>query len=181
MSVPLTVYYCSLCDFKSHSPYNGEHFYYELTNGKRLKAPTSIGWCLNCETLRIIHVGLSPVNIRIDIENSIETIKKENKYMMFKKLLKIYEWRHIEILSDRIRDSFLQLSILADKCSLDNCTTCGSTDVFILDRLPQDTEYSNQTQYCHIGCGGQIRKRVENGLRFINMKQSICLKPRFIS
>lgn len=200
MSWPVTMYYCTVCNFEQGDGGTRGTREYVLDNGVRIPVRWQIGWCESCNGLAAIE-DLS-IHGRIQDYRGAQRdlqfeIKRSRLSWLFglskseKSLRRMYE--------DCIEDAFDALEMLANRKSQPHCLTCLSTEVHLPEKpesanedtpnspcifnsigqgaeesdLQQD-RYSNQSILLHPGCGGEIRPRkFDQDDNRIDIKQSV--------
>lgn len=190
MSWPVTMYYCTACDFEQGDAGTWGTREYVLGNGVRIPVRWHLGWCESCNGLAAIE-DLSSIARIEEYRNAQRGLHLEHSQRGLrwlvglsksaKSLRRMYE--------DDLEDAVDALEMLVHRRSPPRCLKCLSTQVHVPEKCASQREESpaiynkNKLQaaecqttasaeesdanvFRHPGCGGEILTREhEGGLR----------------
>ena len=180
--MPLFIFYCSKCHYEN-TVSEGDGLYIYLLDGEtRIPAPTSYGWCMKCNCVSKIHLGLSSFNLRNEIKKLniyLEDVKKIESFDFVPNSKSKYELKQINNILEAIVLKQKYLTILNGKDSLHSCLSCGCKEVFPMEFAPAKILLPFNTNFTHINCGGQIKMKHTDidGTHFVYAEEE--LKPVF--
>ena len=182
--MPLFIFFCSKCDYEKTVSEGDGLYIYLLDDETIIPIPTSYGWCMKCNAVSKIHLGLSSQNLKNEIKKLNSQLEDVRKIDIFNFTPKAnskseYELKQINKILEVIVLKQNYLRILNGKDSLHSCLSCGSKEVFPMQFAPGKTLLPFNTSFTHIHCGGQIKmKHTEiDEVNFIYAEEE--LKPIF--
>lgn len=185
MSLPVTTFYCTGCDFQQGNAGTWGIREYVLPNGVRLPVDWQLGWCEDCAGLASVEV-LSEAGRQKDLKEAEAELAAHpprpirhwwqvHRYAFNSAWLhRIGEWERallrLQCKRDDARDA---LNLIRARSQPPKCLACGSHRVhapLVTDEEPwQDHGQPHRTGFFHPGCGGELWM-MEGGLR-------LALKP----
>ena len=158
MSMPVSVYCCTKCDFRQQSDTLWGLYEYLFPNGVRLPMKTSIGWCEDCSRI-VRKENFDPYReiASEEIGHDIDTFPERPARHWWDLHLYVFSWIWRKQKQSWQRDVFHHDMSLADRADIQlligmrtspKCLECGSTNVI---------SFSNGNEHLH--CGGQILKK----------------------
>lgn len=179
MSVPLTVFYCTKCDFNQSFSYGGITRMYQLPNGNKIYAPQTAGWCTKCNSVELILLGLSSYTLEVEIDNLNKRLADINNNRTGENHLSKFEIDEISRIKKNVEEKENYLSVLNGKTSMNSCVECGSNEVFPFHLSPDGVPWPHATSFAHVNCGGQIKKKYLD-IRFHFRQQEVIVSPIFM-
>lgn len=191
MSWPVTIYYCTACDFKQGDAITWGTREYVLGSGVRIPVHWYLGWCDSCDGLAAIENLSSKIRIQEyrKAQQKIYRLTPRWERRLLGGLSKSKKsWRRMY--EDNMEDAIDALEMLASRKSPPHCLRCLSTQVHVPEKRVSQREENpaiynkNKLQaadcqttasaeepdanvFRHPGCGGEILTREhEDGLRF---------------
>lgn len=179
MSMPLTIFYCTKCDFDHSFSYGGTLRYYKLPDGDKIYAPQAAGWCTKCNTIEVVVLGQSSFILNTQVNNLRKRLAKINKGISDFQYIPKFVEEEINDITRNLDEKQKLLSVLNGKTSVHKCTKCGSIEVNPYHFSPEGVSWPDATSYAHIGCGGQIKKKYLD-IRFSFVSKDIFIEPEFV-
>jgi hypothetical protein len=163
MSAPVYEFTCTACDFDGCYASGTGARVYLLPDGSNVNVPWDTGWCSQCQTIRRIQRGISPV----EVEAECHKLKTEPKPDHDRKM---GDWfasiRRITVdfplTYGDLEDGQKLLALLGGRTALNACQHCRSTAVEIM-HLGETGPAPTVLPHLHPGCGGRLM--VKEGLR----------------
>lgn len=185
MSLPVTTFYCTGCDFQRGNAGTWGIREYVLPNGVRLPVDWQLGWCEDCAGLAAVEV-LSEDGHQKDLKEAEAELAAHPPrparhwwQLPIFVLNSAWQRRIGEWERDRLRlqcmldDAHDALDLLRRRSQARKCLVCGSHRVhaplITNAELWNDPEQPKRTGFIHPSCGGELWMR-EDGLR-------LALKP----
>ena len=180
MPKSLFVFYCSKCDYENTVSEGDGLYIYLMDDETILTAPTSYGWCMKCNGVSKIHLGLSSQNLRNEIKklnSQLDDVKEINILNLTPK--SNYELKQINKILEAIVLKQNYLRVLNGKDSLHLCLSCGSKEVFPMQFAQGNILFPFNTNFTHIHCGGQIKMKHAKTDGVCSVYTEEVLKPVF--
>lgn len=191
MSWPVTMYYCTACDFEQGDAITWGTREYVLGNGVRIPVRWRMGWCESCNGLAAIEDLSSVVRIE-EYRNAQRGLHREHSHRVLRWLVGLSKSEKSlrRMYEDNMEDAIDALEMLASRKNPPHCLRCLSTQVHVPGKRASQREERQaifnksrvQAADCqttasakepeanifrHPGCGGEILTREhEDGLRF---------------
>lgn len=188
MSWPVTMYYCTACDFEQGDAGTWGTREYVLGSGVRIPVRWHLGWCESCNGLAAIENLSLKVRIQ-EYREAQHELSDLSRCWLFgiskseRSLRRMYE--------DSMDDAVDALEMLTNRKSPPHCLQCLSTEVHVPEKRESDYDdepsspcvfstsaeahkksesvrkgKSEEYVWRHPGCGGEISARLnEDGLR----------------
>ena len=171
MSMPVTTFYCTECDYRQGDSESWGSRAYVLPDGSELQVPRRLGWCEDCGGLASVETFSA-----VDLANDIRLAKQELadlppqpvrqpwqvvKYLPFSGWdTKVRRWNFKQSdIPKRIDEATTLLSIVEKRKNPPRCLECGSARVIapiVPNREFWDAEKPKATGFKHPGCGGEL-------------------------
>jgi hypothetical protein len=178
MSMPLTIIYCSKCDYSDSISQGGFSYVYQLRNGDKVLAPIQAGWCMKCNKIQIIQCGLSVKSLTDEIGDFNRRLIKIEGIRDIVQMMSKFDIEEAEVIRKKSIKKQKYLSVLDGKDSVHSCIECSSNEVFPMQIAPEGISWPEETTYSHINCGGQFKiKQSEAWFRFV--EKDVVIKPVF--
>jgi hypothetical protein len=187
MSLPVTVFYCTECDFESGNLGVLGIKEYVLTNGVRIHVPWTLGLCGECNSI----CAAETLN-KDFFKNEYSRAKQERHALPLRPVR--YWWQLHRFLTNgrwqqevqrwesdyvkqanKLADWQDLLRLLDDRKSAPRCLKCGGHHLLapLIRIRSANREMPKYTGSIHPGCGGEIwMKEAEGGLR-IALRQTV--------
>jgi len=180
LSIPVTTYNCTACDFSGWNCVTWGYRFYQTSNAK-LRIRTRLGWCFSCGTLTAMEVlpnaaeevrlerKLSKAEERLNIlRRRIGKIRSAWHLFPRKGALQIKLELEVEFAQKELRDYMLIKNALAARSNPAVCLECGSEDCTELPSHPSRIDEFDDAPaligFTHPGCGGNL-VAINDGLR----------------
>lgn len=181
MSLPVTSYYCTGCDFQQSDAKTWGIKEYVLPNGVRLDVDWKLGWCEDCAGLAAVESLAPDVRLKELAEAEAELGALPPRPMLHWWQLPRFifnnawhkraeEWERDRFrLQSKVDDAQDALEHLKGRKQPPRCLACGSHRVHApLVTNPEpwtDPTQPQRTGFVHPGCGGELWRREED-IRF---------------
>jgi hypothetical protein len=187
MSWPVTMYYCTVCDFEQGDWVTWGTREYVLNSGVRIPVRRQIGWCTSCNGI----VAVEDLSMEIRMQNYRDAQQELSQFSRGMFGFAKHEKPTIRRLEDDSDDAIDALEMLLSRKNPPHCLQCLSTHVQVrnkptLDDAAPDSpcifnasnqyagepklkpkEKDNEQHWQHPGCEGHIQtKPAEGGLSF---------------
>jgi hypothetical protein len=182
MSLPVTSYTCTKCDFTQGDARTWGVKEYVLENGLRIPLNWSLGWCHDCNGLAAVE-ALSETVCREEMAEAQSDLDGfgpppvRRWWQLHRFLLrgwwrkKVENWMYCACDVEDARDA---LRLVQERKSPPRCLACGSRRVdapLVTDRSEwKDEAGRRRTGFIHPGCGGEI-------MQFMNGDFRLGLRP----
>ncbi|CAG1003277.1 hypothetical protein MTYP_03080 [Methylophilaceae bacterium] len=192
MSWPVTIYYCTACDFRQGDAGTWGRREYVLGSGVHIPVRWCVGWCESCNGIAAIE-DLSHESRIQEYREAQRELHSFARRSWRQRLFGLSKWEKSLRLryEENMEDAIDALEMLAARKSPPRCLQCLSTQVHVpvkralspdeipdspcvysvKDEAPEKPELDHKEkseQYVlhHPGCGGEILARMDmNGLR----------------
>jgi len=173
MSWPVTMFYCSKCDFQQGDVGTWGLREYVLESGVRIPVNWRIGWCETCEGIAAIE-DLS-ISRRIKDYRKAELQLSQKSRLLGHSLLESNNLdrttlRHFE---DNMQDAIDALEMLSTRNSPPHCLNCASTQVQVRDHENANNAGDQKAIWLHPNCGGEINTKADDGGLRIALRPSV--------
>jgi len=175
MSLPVTMYYCTQCDFQQGDGGTWGTREYVLGSGVRIPVRWQIGWCESCNGIAPIEDLSSSRRIQEyrEAQRTLSHLSQKSSNQWF---LGLSKWERESLLrcEDKMQDAIDALEMISIRKSPPHCLNCSSTQVHVPNKAESKVDgKSEEHVWRHIGCGGDIRARLnDDGLR-LALRQSV--------
>lgn len=179
MSMPVTTFYCTSCDFRQGDVETWGSRVYVTPDNRTVQVPRRLGWCEDCGGLASVET-FSEAEIRKeirDIEEELQAMPSEpsrQPWEVFKYLpfsgweTKVQRWHYKQDqLVGKLDETTTLLAIIKQRKSPPRCLECGSSRVrapLVQDKSFWDSPKPVATGFIHPGCGGELWAD-EDGMR----------------
>ena len=181
--MPVSIYTCRGCGFKSWEPGFAFRFAYKI-EGSLVPIRHSAGWCHACGGFASVEVFDAPEEL-LTLDGKLAVLRKEHDAELARielsrrwwqrrgqrtSALVDLEWK-IKRMEQQVEEIQQRQSCLVGRRSPPRCLQCGSTDAFPFAVIPDFTVYYGKTQgpvalgVKHPGCGGELAV-MDDGTRF---------------
>lgn len=181
MSLPVTTFYCTGCDFQQGNAGTWGIREYVLPNGVRLPVDWRLGWCEDCAGLAAVEV-LSEDGRQKDLKEAEAELaahppRPVRRWWQLHRFVlnsawrnRIGEWGRARLrLQSKLDDAHDALDHIRRRSQARKCLACGSHRVhapLVTNAEPwNDPEQPQRTGFVHPGCGGGLWM-LEDGMRF---------------
>jgi hypothetical protein len=187
MSWPVTMYYCTACDFEQGDIATWGTREYVLNSGVRIPVHWHIGWCASCKG--IVTVENLSMAIRMQDYRDAQLGLSQFSRGIFG------FFKHNKSLEDDSDDAIDALEMLIARKNPPHCLRCLSTHVYELKNPPLDNEEpdspwifnaakqpvgesklrqkDNEQYWHHPGCEGHIKTKPAEGGLSIALRSSV--------
>ena len=185
MSLPVTTFYCTGCDFQQGNAGTWGIREYVLPNGVRVPVDWRLGWCEDCAGLVAVEVLSEDDRLKDRKEAEAELAAhpphpvrhwwQPHRFVLNSAWHnRIGEWERARLrLQGRLDDAHDAVDYIRRRSKPRKCLACGSHRVhapLVTNTEPwNDADQAQRTGFIHPGCGGELWMR-EEGMR-------IALKP----
>lgn len=168
MSMPVTTFYCTNCDFRQGDAETWGSRVYVTSDNRTVQIPRRLGWCKDCGGLASVEI-FSESEIRDEIrtiEMELQTLPSEPTrqpldYLPFSGWKnKVQQWHYKQDqLVGKLDEATTLLAIIKHRKSPPRCLECGGVRVvapLVPDKSFWDKQKPAATGFIHPDCGGEL-------------------------
>lgn len=168
MSYPVTMYFCTACDFQQGDVCTWGYREYVLEDGVCIPASWKVGWCDVCGGLAAVE-DLSPNQRYQEIDAAQQALAEQTCSRSLSELTDA-ELSARQSYMGRIDNARNSLKMLSARTSPPRCMSCLSTQVKLPEHLTDlgDNRVAQSPAkrvFLHPNCGGEIQSRIVDDFR----------------